>query len=320
MFPLSLPLSAATHSAADRDLRLGVPPAEVFQNILGRPPTSHEVASLALAPSTASTMNKLELSLQEIADTLGLDPMNPSVAMQHISGLLGKGWKFNSALTICRNIVMLASRKESHHLLSSKEFQDLRRGLCRLAALDTPKQAPILTYSNLKALVESLMMTQDKQMAALLALAWLLAGRLGEVVLLPTRHFLPLETPVRVKFTMLKGVYGAQEKCIAEGYLCSVVCDWHRHLLRKRTIPTRIFSLTPSQVISCLRDRIDPKLSGHSIRRGALTHADLRGSSSQDLMTLSSHKSSQMLQRYIGRASSERRDAMLRAGTILASP
>ena len=275
---------------------------------------------MALAPSTASGLRKLEDSLHRIAATLDLHFLHPTVAMTHISSLLELNWKFSSVLTISRSIIMLASRRDSRPLLDSPDFQDLRRGLCRLAALESPKQAPLLSHASLTSLVERLLQRKERQLAAFVALAWLLAGRLGEIALIPLSHFFPSELPVRVKFTMMKGVFGAQEKSLPEGYLCQVVCSWHCRLSRSRPSPRRLFSLTPAQVISCLRKEVDPSLSGHSIRRGALTHGDLRGGSSQDLMTLSSHKSPHMLQRYIGRASSDRREAMLRAGSILAQP
>ena len=215
---------------------------------------------------------------------------------------------------------MIAVRLDFRPLIESPSFLDLKRGLARLAALESPKQAPLLTFTDLTALLQRLIQRQDWQMAAFIALAWLLAGRLGEVALIPLKHFFPSELPVRVKFSVMKGVYGAQEKSLPDGHLCQVASYWH--YLRSTTSPPQrnLFSVTPTQVIACLREEISPLLSGHSIRRGALTHGDLRGGSSQDLMTLSSHKSPHMLQRYIGRASSERREAMLRVGAILAQP
>ncbi len=297
-----------------------MPPSQVFQDILGRPPTSLEVASLALAPTTSASLRRILDGLDRIAVTMDLESLHPAVVMEYINSCLRMGWKFSSVLTTSRNITMLASRREYQPLLSSPEFQDLRRGLARLAALESPKQAPLLVFADLTSLVDRLLARKEREMAALIALAWLLAGRLGEVALIPRDHFFPEESPVRVKFTRMKGVFGAQEKSLAEGFLCSVVCKWHRRLSRKQTPPRRLFSLSPSQVIACLRKEVNPRLSGHSIRRGALTHGDQRGSSSHDLMALSSHKSTQMLQRYIGRASSDRREAMLRAGSILAQP
>jgi hypothetical protein len=308
------------HSAADRELRLGVPPNLVFQEVLGRPPTSHEVASLALAPATTAALRRILEGLDSIASTMDLDSLHPAVVMEYVDSCLKKGWKFSSVLTTSRNIAMLAARREYHPLLSSPEFQDLRRGLSRLAALESPKQALVMTFASLTSLMERLLARKEREMAAIIALAWLLAGRLGEVALIPLDHFFPEESPVRVKFSVMKGVFGAQEKSLAEGFLCSVATKWHRRRSRKQPPPRRMFSLSPTQVIACLRKEIDPALSGHSIRRGALTHGDQRGSNSHDLMALSSHKSTQMLQRYIGRASSDRRDAMLRAGSILAQP
>ena len=166
--------------------------------------------------------------LRLLAVELNLDYLHPMVAMSHISGLLEKGWKFSSCLTVARNIIMLATRRESTPLLSCPNFQDLRRGLCRLAALETPKQAFPILFANLTQLVIKLVTRGEVQLAAFIALAWLLAGRLGEVAVIPTSHFLPLERPIRVKFSVMKGVYGAQEKCLPEGHLALVVCDWHK--------------------------------------------------------------------------------------------
>ena len=73
------------HSATDRDLRLGVPPHEVFLRLLGRPPTASEIASLALAPATVSTLRRLELSLSRIADPLNLHYLHPTVVMLHLA-------------------------------------------------------------------------------------------------------------------------------------------------------------------------------------------------------------------------------------------
>jgi hypothetical protein len=216
--------------------------------------------------------------------------------------------------------MMMAVRFDFRPLIDSPIIADLKRGLSRLAALETTKQAPVLLFKDLTSLVQLLVQREDWQLAAFMALAWLLAGRLGEISLIPLKHFFPLELPVRVKFSVMKGVYGAQEKSLPGGPLCQVVIYWHHLRSSVVPIPRNLFSLTPSQAIACLQREISPLLSGHSIRRGALTHGDLRGGNSQDLMTLSSHKSPQMLQRYIGRASSERREAMLRVGSILAQP
>jgi len=184
--------------------------------------------------------------------------------------------------------------------------------------LESPKPAPRLKYVDLSSLVVRLVYRKETQLAAFLALAWLLAGRLGEIAQIPFDHFFPHERPVRVKFSILKGVFGTQEKSLPDSHLCQVVCSWHFEVAVIVPRPKLLFTISPTQVITCLRREVHPSLTGHSIRRGALTHGDLRGGSSQDLMTLSSHKSPQMLQRYIGRASSDRREAMFRAGSILA--
>jgi integrase len=313
-------MSTATHSAVDRDLRLGVPPQNVFSRLLGRPPTASEIASLALAPSTASKLRGLELALSLVATPLNLHYLHPTVVLNHITSLLDAGWKFGSTLTITRNILMMATRIDFRPLMDSPVIADLKRGLCRLAALEPTKQAPVLSFQDLTSLVQLLLQRKEWQLAAFMALAWLLAGRLGEIALIPLTHFFPLELPVRVKFSVMKGVYGAQEKSLPPGPLCQVVTYWHYLRSSEWPVPKKFFSITPTQAIACLKEDVNPLLSGHSIRRGALTHGDLGGGSSQDLMTLSSHKSPQMLQRYIGRASSERRDAMLRVGSILAQP
>ena len=260
------------------------------------------------------------MRLSDLGTHLQLPFLHPTVVLGHISQLISSGYRYNSALTVARNATMLATRRESTSLLESPTFQDLKKGLSRLAALETTKQAPPISFADLEGLVTRLLHQREVELAAFMALTWLLAGRVGEVLRIPTAHFFPNDRPIRVKFTVSKAVWGPQEKSLPEGPLCSVVCDWHRLISQSQPPPLLMFNLDLKTVIACLRKEVHPDLSGHSIRRGALTHGDQRGGNSEDLMALSSHKSQWMLQRYIGRASSSRRDAMLRAGAAIASP
>eukprot|EP00301_Raphidiophrys_heterophryoidea_P018974 c3964_g1_i1.p2 GENE.c3964_g1_i1~~c3964_g1_i1.p2 ORF type:complete len:148 (+),score=17.94 c3964_g1_i1:242-685(+) len=146
----------------------------------------------------------------------------------------------------------------------------------------------------------------------------MLAGRLGEICALPMWHIFPHTTPVRVKFKVLKGVFGPQEKVLPEGWFCTVVCSWHRRL--SSLCPrSRLFHVSTAQAATLLSSLVHPNLSCHSIRRGALQHADKKVANSNDISELSGHRSQAMLQRYLGRACSDRRDAMLRVGKTLQS-
>lgn len=315
MPPLPHQLSTATHSAVESLLRQGVAPRPAISSICDRKMTVQDAQAFALAPATRSTFTKIERELQELATQHQLQPWSRECLQQYFQALLDKDWKLSSVLSRARMTAMLASRYANRDLNSEPWFRDLTQGLQRLSALDAPKQAPPLTFHQLQDILSSLIRHGNWQMAAFLSLTWLTAGRLGDTLGLPRMNLRIDDTPMSVKLSISKGVFGAQEKILHPGPLTEIIKRWF-HDAHQAQACTRLFSLTRQQVVSTLRT-FSPSLSGHSLRRGALQHADRKGVDSTDLQTLSGHKSTNILQRYLGRASSSRRQAMSRTGLAL---
>ncbi len=308
----------ANHSSAESLLRSGVDPRNAISQVCSRPIAISDVQAFALAPSTRDTLEQIANALNRLAVQQRVHPMHDDVLRAYFQSLLDKGWKLSSVLCRVRNTAMMAHRLYRENLQCRTWFTDLTQGLQRLALLEQPKQATPLTLQQLQALLSDLLGAKELEVAAAIALAWLTAGRLGEVLKVPRQHLRYHDSPMSLKLSISKGVFGSQEKTIPPGPLSDIV----RHWAVSSSSPTasryvsRLFNCTRVQVISALR-RINPSLSGHSLRRGALTHADRIGVDSSDLQVMSGHRSTTMLQRYIGRACSSRRQAMVRTGTAL---
>jgi integrase len=275
-----------------------------------------DVSNLALRASTRATLESIRKELKDVSAEIGLPIFHMRVIKHHLHSLLTiKAWKLSSILTRARYIHMLATRERAW-VTKPIWLEDITSGLARMSAMDQATQAFPISKELLTALLQSLLLNGQLEMRAFLALAWLLAGRIGEVLVIPRAHLRCGQLPVSIKFTYMKGVYGHQEKALPAGSLCDIVCAWARHLDLLFPHRKRLFHLSRAKVMLVLKS-FDQRLTGHSFRRGALQHADQQGVAGADLQALSGHKTQQVLQRYLGRASSERRAAMLRVGATL---
>lgn len=275
-----------------------------------------DIQAFALAPSTRNTFTSIANEIWSIATQLSLHPWDHQCLKAYFQSLLDKGWKLSSVLCRVRNTAMLTSRYSNLELTTQAWFRDFSQGLQRLSALEAPKQAVPITLTQLHQLLSALIGQKNWQLAAFFALAWLTAARIGDIIKLPRCNIRHLESPMTLKLSLAKGVFGPQEKVLQEGPLSDIVRRYLHESHQATRHATRLFTCTRQQVTSALR-RTDKTLSGHSLRRGALQHADRKGVRSEDLQVLSGHKSTTILQRYIGRASSSRRKAMERTGHAL---
>ncbi len=275
-----------------------------------------DLADVALRSSTRSTLLSLREDLERLAMKRSLPTLHQRVVKEYLNDLLAtKSWKLSSVLTRARYIHMLAVR-EGFWSVKPMWLEDITTGLARMSATDQVTQAHPITKDSLATLLQSLLRSNQMELRAFLALAWMLAGRIGEVLVIPRAHLRQQQFPVTIKFSYLKGVYGHQEKTLPPGALCDIVCAWAAFLEQTQPKRKRLFHLTRAKVMTALK-AFDPRLSGHSFRRGALQHADQHGAAGADLQVLSGHKTPHILQRYLGRASAERRAAMLRVGATL---
>jgi integrase len=317
MPPSSSQLSVIHHSSTESLLCSGVDPSNTISQVCARHIIVSDIQAFALAPSTRESLEQNATALNHLASLHHLHPLHDNVLRAYFQSLLDKGWKMSSVLCRVSNTAMMAHRLFHENLQARTWFADLSQGLERLALLDQPKQAVPLTLQQLHSLLTDLLNDQQLEIAAAIALARFTAGRLGEVLKIPRQHR-HNDSPMSLKLSISKGVFGSQEKTIPPGPLSDIVRRWA--MTSSSPIASghvsRLFNCTRPQVIAALR-RVSPALSGHSLRRGALTHADRIGVDSEDIQVMSGHRSTTMLQRYIGRACSSRRKAMVRTGTAL---
>ncbi len=308
-------LSTAEHSSVERKIKEGVSFEEAITQVCKRAPSVNDIESFALVASTRRSLMSVEEELRQQARISQNPPFHPTTIKRAIQAMLQKGWKPSSMLTRVRYMEMLSTRVGAWHS-PQQWFEDLKKGIGRLAALDHVKQAVPLSFTQLQTLLTSLRKKGKRELEAFFALTWLLAGRLGEIRHIPTCHLRHNQVPVTVKFSIMKGVFGPQEKALAAGPLCDIVTKWAAHLQTHHPTRKKLFKLNHREIMKALKT-LDSRLSGHSFRRGALQHANNSGMSGEDMRVLSGHKTTFILQRYLGMASPERKSAMLRVTRTL---
>jgi integrase len=272
-----------------------------------------------MSSSTRRTLEGVRSQLMATAQQTQLPPFHHINIIEHMRRRLVSGsWKLSSLLTHLRQINMLAMREHLPSPFLTQEIKDLQTGLWRLSLLDPPRQALPLTLEEITRATQRLRQQANLQAAALFALAWVLAGRLGEVIQIPASHLSFHKQALHIRFTVLKGVFGPQLKVVPTSAFTEIVKEWLCQHSTNKPRSLRLFSIAMPTAILLLRVATgNPHLTGHSFRRGALQHANKNKTSGQDLMTLSGHRSEQDLQRYIGGATKERRTRMLRVGRSL---
>lgn len=286
---------------------------DAIREVCRREIRAQDLQDFALVASSRKRLIHVGNTLKSISKITRAPILSNKTIRVYVDQALQKGLQLNTILTNLRNINQLAVRMDAP-LTTCSWFSDLTKALERLTAIEGVKQALPISPEQLNELVAHLLREQNWQAAALFALCWLLAGRIGTVLNLPTNHVRLSPLPVSVKFTHEKANFGMVEKVIGEGPLTEVVTRWVE--MRKQAGQATLFTINYQQCLVILRS-FDERLSGHSFRRGACQAADRAGARDEDIMTLTGHKSTKELQRYIGRASTRRRAAMSRVGKLL---
>ena len=149
-------------------------------------------------------------------------------------------------------------------------------------------------------------------MAAFFAMTWLMALRVGDALRIATSAVNVQSQPVTVTLRTQKNqefLYGERVMVRAGRLAPRVVREVQKAQAEGRPL---LFPFSYAQVVAQLK-RIDPHLTGHSIRRGVLQALDVAGAPEEVVLAASQHSNALALQRYIDRASSSRRDLMLQS-------
>jgi hypothetical protein len=297
----------------EQRIKTGTPAQEAVRQVCGREMRAADLENFAFVASSRRRLIHVANSLKTLSQAAKAPMFSQKTIRAYVDQALDKGLRLNTIITTLRNINQLAVRLDTP-LGNHSWFSDMTKALERLTAIGGVQQAVPITLQAVNELVALLLRRGDFQAAALFALCWLLAGRMGPVLSLPTNHVRPTPRPISVTFTNEKANFGVVEKTIEEGPLTDVVVMWVE--MRKKEGHLALFDLNYPQSL-CLLKEFDGRLSGHSFRRGACQEADRAGAQDEDIMTLTGHRSTKELQRYIGRASGRRRAAMSRVGKLL---
>jgi hypothetical protein len=299
----------------DCELRIktGTSAQEALRQVCKRELRAADLENFALVAASRRRLIHVAKALTTISQETKSPVFSRKTIRAYVDQALNKGLRLNTILTTLRNVSQLAARTDTP-LANLSWFSSMTKALERLVAMAGVEQATPITLQSVKNLVALLLRKGNTQAAALFALCWLLAGRMGPVLSLPTNHIRLTPRPISVTFTNEKANFGTVEKVIEEGPLTEVVIMWVE--MRKQEGHRALFGMRYQQSLAILKG-FDKDLSGHSFRRGACQEADLAGAQDEDIMTLTGHRNTRELQRYIGRASGRRRAAMSRVGKLL---
>ena len=182
---------------------------------------------------------------------------------------------------------------------SSTIWKTALRGATIEANLETPNQSLPLTSIHLYQALT----TATPEMSACLEIAWLTAGRIRDILLLPPKHVsTAAEGVVMIKFT--------DGKVAKNGSYTIAVPPISANTTKYLQDSRNNFKLFPTITTTAVKDelrKIDIRYECRSIRRGRLQELSLGGMSDTSLLHTSRHADVSTLRRYLdfGLASGE---------------
>ena len=209
----------------------------------------------------------------------------------------------STALQYTVNIGAALKRYEGVQLGESQELMDYRRGLKKQGALRAQQQKPPATAPEVEDIIEA----ERRSLVQLaISICWAGAARLADV-----RGLLAKEVRIRAD-----GVVAVQW-CNTKGdpwklgrftglELPPKQLGRLRRLLSSTTSPLQcLFEGVSYHKVARAVKRINPALTPHSLRRGAIHHLALQGTPLDDIQTLSRHATKEAMLRYCPTAALE---------------
>jgi len=201
------------------------------------------------------------------------------------------------------------------------------RNSIRSAARDARAEIPTHPHRALRQhIIDAIARTQSLPVRAVIALAWAVAGRVGDITRLLLRDTQLIDRQLTITYrhhkTMVtKGPYSITTTLEAED--ARVLRKWLEQ--RRQGAEHNQQWLFPhpkklgTEVRKALKE-IDPKLEQRSIRRGSLLQMAERGVPEATLLEFSGHSTTHMLRRYLqwGAALQSRNNSTTAAGQLLA--
>ena len=185
-------------------------------------------------------------------------------------------------------------------LNTSVQWRTTLRGATIMANTETPDQCLPMTNADLYTLMNR---SLDPEMRAILELAWLTAGRIGDMIKL---------TPQNIKYspagiTMIRFTAGKTARNGSYSIACPPITEQTAEFLRQSRNNLNLFPNITTDLFREEVRKIDTRYECRSIRRGRLQMLSLGGMSDNSLLHISRHANICSLRRYLdfGLASGE---------------
>lgn len=252
---------------------------------------------------------------------LQLDLLMCSEGLPKMIQLMKEQRKWRASTTLSKltstqgalKIIPYYYKAPSVQLTNSVIWRTSLRGAQILANMEEPLQAFPATSLHIQ---QARMLCTSPILKAALEVAWMTAGRAGDILLLKTRGVLEVEGTLMVKFTEGKtarnGAYSVAVPLPSSETL---------QYIKECQCPTLFPGLEPADIKDALR-KSDTRLECRSIRRGRLQELSQGGMTDASLIHVSRHASISMLRRYLdfGCASGENvRRAQLAAAAAISA-
>lgn len=200
---------------------------------------------------------------------------------------------FSSALTYVNSLVSAEKRLGNRMLSEAQVIIDVRRALRRLGAQKPNRQAAPATTNQIR---QALVLSREPRIWAAVLIAWRSGSRVGDVVRLRGADVRLVEGGLRIGWWLTKSdpfhVGAISSVALSEAEVRKI-----SPILHTRKEP--LFPEVTTAQVSGLLKKVDPALTCHSLRRGALTALLRSGATLDQIQTFSNHSTLTALLRYL---------------------
>jgi hypothetical protein len=257
----------------------------------------------ATAPSTRRNHTNMIKLLKAMPQAYDLLPLATAILIFIQSRANQREWKASTQLTKLASIqgalrLLPFYKKDAPSLiLTSTIWKMAMRGAGYAANAEIPDQAPILEEHHMDAIIKDHAAGEINPIAALIEVAWLVAGRVGDVSqLAPNDISLDTKDIMMVRFRRGKTARRGQFSIAAPRPSLQTI-----RYLQSRQGELWLFPKAQTKdVKDHLRQHVKvSRIECRSIRRGRLQLLSVRGMSDEELLHISRHQTLSSLRRYL---------------------
>ena len=168
--------------------------------------------------------------------------------------------------------------------------------LQKMAGTDPVRQAHPITTLEMHKLLNALHAAGEHQVAALAALTFLSAIRLGEALRLPTKGFTEKLNQFQTFWFRNAGTAHGVHPLLGKGHFHKSIKKW----LISRRGHAAVFDIKWEKALEIINRHTTNHITGHSFRRGVLRAMLDLGAKAQELLEVSGHQTVKQLYQYLG--------------------